>query len=501
MTLLVDLDPEAARSHLLKGSSYFREDLPNYLSFEGLLQGTSALLNGETFHSFQESSPSKHSGVNYRFLTNKDGRFAWRPYELIHPAIYVSLVNTICAANNWTMIQARFRDFGACSAVECCSAPLVTDHNSSDAATRVRSWWQLNEQRSLAFSMDFSHLLHTDVSDCYGSLYTHSIAWALHGMETAKQRSQDPDLLGNVLDRLVRAGRHGQTNGIAQGSVLMDLLAELVLGYVDEQITEALSPSDEGSFKILRYRDDYRIFANSDDQCEKIVQIISAQLLSVGMKLGVSKTVTHRNIVEGAIKPDKLAGIGLEGMDLENAKTMQKELLRLHSFGQRFPNSGALRRLVGGFHEKMSTLRQPPDNLEVCVAIATDIGYVSPTTFPAVAGILSYLLVDAPLGGRTALWERVCNKMRRVPHNGYLDVWLQRVTRPKSIGLEFHSTEAICMLAESAPAQLWNSSWIKDESLLSAVDETGVVIGDLEDSRDVIEPREVALFVMNALAY
>ena len=46
----------------------------------------------------------------------------------------------------------------------------------------------------------------------------------------------------------------------------MDFVAEIVIGYVDEQITSALGePTD---FRILRYRDDYRIFANSDDRAD-----------------------------------------------------------------------------------------------------------------------------------------------------------------------------------------------------------------------------------------
>lgn len=89
----------------------------------------------------------------------------------------------------------------------------------------------------------------------------------------------------------------------------MDFVAEIVLGFVDELInTELGAPND---FRILRYRDDYRIFANNDDRTEGILKIISDKLRVVGMKLGVSKTVICRNVVEGSIKPDKLAGIDL----------------------------------------------------------------------------------------------------------------------------------------------------------------------------------------------
>ena len=139
-------------------------------------------------------------------------------------------------------------------------------------------------------------------------------------------------MLGDQIDSHIRAGSDGQTNGISQGSVLMDFIAEIVLGYVDEQITEALEKTD--NFRILRYRDDYRIFANSDVDAEAILKVISDKLWGVGMKLGVSKTFMSTNIIEGSIKPDKLAGIELQDLGTTNAKTIQKQLLRLHAFGR-----------------------------------------------------------------------------------------------------------------------------------------------------------------------
>ena len=99
--------------------------------------------------------------------------------------------------------------------------------------------------------------------------------------------------MGNKIDGYIRAGRYGQTNGIAQGSVLMDFIAELVLGFVDKQIASEFD--DPTGFRILRYRDDYRIFANSDDRVEEILKVVSQKLMSVGMKLGVSKTFLNNS--------------------------------------------------------------------------------------------------------------------------------------------------------------------------------------------------------------
>ena len=323
MTLLLDLRADDARKHFLKGSSYFNGDFPNYISFEPILADVDAVLAGGQFSAFKASDPSLQSNVNYSFVANKDGRFAWRPYELMHPAIYVSLVNLICAEENWPQISARLASFDQ-GVVTCCSSPVISEDNQTDQAAQVRSWWQAVEQRSLEFSLEFSHVLHTDVTDCYGSLYTHSIAWALHGIENAKAAKGKNGLIGDRIDACIRAGRYGQTNGISQGSVLMDFIAELVLGFVDEQIALELNAADD--FRILRYRDDYRIFSNSDIRAEEILKLISDKLRLVGMRLGVSKTFISLNVVEGSIKPDKLAGIELSDLGEANARTLQKQL-------------------------------------------------------------------------------------------------------------------------------------------------------------------------------
>jgi len=498
MKSLVTVSADEAKKHLLKGSSYFNGDFPDYISFEPILKGVAEVLNGRGYAAFKSKDPKLFPGVNYSFVANKDGRFAWRPYELIHPAIYVSLVNLICEPESWAQIIARFREFTD-GAVDCCSLPVMSIDKQSDQATQVRSWWQSVEQRSLAYSLEFSHILHTDVTDCYGALYTHTIPWALHGLNKAKEEKDNTSLLGNGIDAHIRASRYGQTNGISQGSILMDFIAESVLGYVDLEITNELGePKD---FRILRYRDDYRIFTNNDERAEVILKVISDKLRNVGMKLGVAKTFESTNVVEGSIKPDKLAGIDLQDLGDANAKTIQKQLLRLHAFGRRFPNSGALRRLLGEMHAKITKEHERPDDLEVQVAIASDIAFVSPQTFPAIAGILSHLISLAAKDKKTALWSKVIRKMQRVPYNGYLEIWLQRVTKPKSVGVPFKSREPICQIVNGETPKLWENDWIACNDLKTALAVSQIVVGSASEKEEIIKPEEVELFNKNAWAY
>jgi hypothetical protein len=457
----------------------------------------------------------------------------------------------MCQPDNWSLLQGRVRDFESGS-VECCSFPIVSEKDESDTAAQVMNWWKRVEQQSLCKSFEFSHLLHTDVSDCYGSLYTHSIAWAIHGLQKAKQ-IRDTSLLGNRIDKHIRDGRYGQTNGISQGSVLIDFIAEIVLGFVDMNITSRLGSSTD--FSILRYRDDYRIFTNSDNRAEEILKVISDELRGVGMRLGVSKTFTSTNIIEGSIKADKMAGINLQDIGKTNARTIQKQLLRIHAFGRKFPNSGALRRLSYDYYEdicnfykriceyltaisliryediqarifmdvdnwklrfflydfykkiyKALSLLALPNDLEVQVAISVDIAYISPNTFPAIAGVLSLLISLANDEDKATLWNKVRTKMQRLPYNGYLEIWLQRIaqgiTRSSLSNIEFQSEEKICQIVQGDHCDLWNSYWIKYSEAQSSLDTSTIVISEaLEEVSEVIQPQEIALFKKSIQQY
>ena len=136
MRSIVDLSNEDALVHFLKSTSYFKSNLPEYIDFEPLLMKVAEVLAGKTYHEFKKKDPDNFADVNYRFSTNKDGRFAWRPFELIHPALYVSLVNVICFEDNWSKLVERLRSLHT-GAVECCGLPVVSEDCQTDRATQA----------------------------------------------------------------------------------------------------------------------------------------------------------------------------------------------------------------------------------------------------------------------------------------------------------------------------------------------------------------------------
>ena len=114
--------PNEARKFFLKEECYYNFDLPPYFSFQKLLNKVSKKIEGKSLSSFYEvftahtskkgvpDSPRNHEKVNYTLLNNKDGKFSWRPLQLINPAIYVSLVHAVTEKGNWKQIKHRFNE-------------------------------------------------------------------------------------------------------------------------------------------------------------------------------------------------------------------------------------------------------------------------------------------------------------------------------------------------------------------------------------------------------
>ena len=139
---LLDMTNVQARAFLLKPESYCTIDLPVYLQFGGILSAVSKALGKTALSGMQKESPRNHEGVNYAMLSNKDGRHAWRPFQLIHPALYVSLVNEITKKDHWATIRKRFAEFAAIDSIKCLSIPVKSLSKQKDKAEQISRWWQ-----------------------------------------------------------------------------------------------------------------------------------------------------------------------------------------------------------------------------------------------------------------------------------------------------------------------------------------------------------------------
>lgn len=239
---------------------------------------------------------------------------------------------------NWDYIKKRFVQFNKekNNKVVCVSIPPLVPKQKKESYTKttILNWRERVEQQSLKLALEYSYLINTDITDCYGSLYTHSIAWALMEKQAAKKERIKG--LGNTIDKIIRSMQNGQTNGIPAGSVLMDFIAEIVLGYIDTQLVKKINndmnKKMKFDYKIIRYRDDYKIFVHNPTDGEEILKNLSEVLMDFGFKLNAQKTFVETSVIDGVIKKDKLELI-LSSFD--HQQKPQNQLIFIYNFGRK----------------------------------------------------------------------------------------------------------------------------------------------------------------------
>ena len=102
---VLSLSNTEAREFFLKAESFVNFDLPTYFDFSNLLTEVSKILSSRNLSDFCKDKPYKYEEVNYILYSNKEGKYSWRPLQIINPALYVSFVHLITEEENWRDIK------------------------------------------------------------------------------------------------------------------------------------------------------------------------------------------------------------------------------------------------------------------------------------------------------------------------------------------------------------------------------------------------------------
>lgn len=470
---ITELNNEEARKYFMDERNYKTFDIPYYFHFTELLNTTASLISEKSIFELckkREATekldfPKHHEDVNYTFLSNKDGAFAWRPLQLIHPVLYVDLVNTLTTTKNWEYLVSRFQSF-AKSFVQCISIPRVSQDDDSHKASQVKNWWEEMEQRSIKMALKYDYVFATDITNCYGSIYTHSVEWALTvGGKDVVKRNKDTGTktLGAEIDEKLRGMNYGQTNGIPQGSSLMDFIAEMILGYGDTELTNELTKEGikNEDFHILRYRDDYRIFVNNPVIGHQILKKLNNVLFRLGMKMNACKTTEGGDVILSSIKTEKLERIFIAPIQ----QFYQKEALRIYQLSKKYPNSGLIAKELSVYYDRVERLKYFKNtDIEVIVSVFSMVAVNSPKEINWVSAIISIFLKTITCEDRRhEIIKMIHSKFQKIPNTSLIDVWLQRISAP--LGVEINYTDNLTKVAlqKIDNSQIWNSQWLNDE--------------------------------------
>ncbi len=213
-----------------------------------------------------------------------------RIFSIQHPHYYHDIVFYL--EKNWNKVIEHL--FDEKNKIYSYSFPIALTNKSRNKSElsnlrtgrMIYEWLTMAERDLVLDASHYQFIARTDITNFYPSVYTHSIAWALHGREQA-QADRQLNLFGNKIDKLVQYANDGRTNGIPIGSVLSDLIAEIILAKIDTDTSEELKDT---KFLAVRFKDDYRLLCNSEADAEKILKTLGKNLLEYNLSINENKT-------------------------------------------------------------------------------------------------------------------------------------------------------------------------------------------------------------------
>lgn len=155
----------------------------------------------------------------------------------------------------------------------------------------------LSNPRFLRATHKYNYFLKLDIQNFFGSIYTHSLTWAIVGDKHCG-KNYGKKILKNTFaaqtDIVEQKGNFNETNGIIVGPEINRIVADIILSQCDFELEILLSKSkynlDLGKdYDIFRYIDDYYIFCKTRDVANTIEDELSGVLETYNLKLNTIK--------------------------------------------------------------------------------------------------------------------------------------------------------------------------------------------------------------------
>ena len=169
---------------------------------------------------------------------------------------------------------------------------IVTSYFSYKRYNNINRFYSSPEFRSC--ERKYPLLMRADVSKCFDSIYTHTIAWVSNGRTASKteQRRATNATFGGSFDRYMQYLNYAETSGIVIGPEFSRIFAEIILQEVDVRVEGELEKADlkhGRDYEIMRYVDDYFVFLADSSNSELVEDVLSKHLAHFKLHLNDQK--------------------------------------------------------------------------------------------------------------------------------------------------------------------------------------------------------------------
>ena len=279
----------------------------------------------------------------------------------------------------------------------------------------------------------YRYIVKADIKSFYPSIYTHSIAWAIHGKKSIRkpENMYNYKLLGNRLDKLFQNANDGCTNGIPIGPVVSDIVAEIIAAAVDVSFTKQVKILGL-ECEAVRFKDDYRILTKSEADSKRLIKLFQASLKELNLELSDEKTSI-------SILPD---GLFREWVSKYHAvhpnkkrsytwKAFRELYLASIRIDKECPGTAVIERFLADIIDKKGTLKIKVgvSNLQKVISMLIMLGTLRIKAFPKIIAILEIILkTDFGFIHQKVIFEYLKNYLitlsEEQERNKYLISWI-----------------------------------------------------------------------------
>lgn len=256
----------------LVGYGLFAEKIPNFLTSVDFLAYTQTL-------TFPINDKPKDF-IRYSSMRNIN---IPRPMAIPEPFAYANQAKAL--SNNWTKLQNHFRDKTINDSFKISRIHLRKLEKKSELFEMNYKNFSKDGDPEQDIVIKSKYVALADISNCFPSVYSHSISWALVGKTVAKSKSKpnDRNEWFNQIDFYTRNLKHGETNGVLIGPHSSNLISEIILVTVDNE------PTKQG-FKYIRNIDDYTCYVDSHEESDRFFLCLSEELKKYELSLNSKKS-------------------------------------------------------------------------------------------------------------------------------------------------------------------------------------------------------------------
>lgn len=216
-----------------------------------------------------------------------------RALSIPHPLPYAYLC--LCIHENWGKLEHISHN----------KTSLVRPSRHPDGRVIIMDYEKSRERSrrtELAFGKRF--VAHTDIGNCFPSIYSHAVPWAAVGFQHAKTH-KGHKYAGewfNQLDEKLRWTKRNETQGVAIGPATSNIVAEVILANIDDTL-------NHGGFVFVRFIDDYTAYCETEEGGQEFIRRLAQELSAYKLLLNIRKTEVFA--MPGPSSPDWVSRLAL----------------------------------------------------------------------------------------------------------------------------------------------------------------------------------------------